>query len=217
MRPFDSSLQEIKKLVLDMGRMVEIAINQAVKSLQNEDEALAQKVVDNDVKVNEIEDLIDDKVVKLIATQQPVARDLRTLIAAMKLSNDLERMADLAEDIAEVTLEMKKLNLHLTTDLTDILKMAEITQQMVNDGINSYVDGNMELARSLAVTDDKVDELHNNVVRDMIKYASQEPEYREVAMRVSLVARFLERIADHTVNLGESVIFIESGKKVDLN
>lgn len=215
-RPFDTSLQEIHTLLLQMARMVEVAIHHAVKSFVHQDAGLAQKVIEDDPKVNELEGQIDDKVVKLIATQQPVARDLRTLIAAMKLSNDLERMADLAQDIAEVALELQGKNLQALEPLDDIIKMAEITQQMVHNGINSYIDSNTQLANSLATVDDEVDRLNEKVVREMIAHMHQYPEHMEVALRICLVARYLQRIADHTVNLGESVIFIETGKQRDL-
>lgn len=215
-RPFDTSLQEIKRLLLQMARMVEIAIHQGVQSLQTGNVDLAKKVIQDDLQINEMEDLIDDKVMILIATQQPVARDLRLLIAAIRLANDLERMADLAEDIAEITLELHQDNLTIQPKIPEIDKMAERTQKMVHDGINSYVDGNIELAKSLAVADDGVDELYEKVFREMMQ-RMKDDDQQEVALKICFVARFLERIADHTVNLGESVVFIETGKQRDLN
>ncbi|WP_044640867.1 phosphate signaling complex protein PhoU [Risungbinella massiliensis] len=215
-RPFDTSLQEIKRLLLQMARMVEISIHQGVQSLQTGNVDLAKKVIQEDIQINEMEDLIDDKVMILIATQQPVARDLRLLIAAIRLANDLERMADLAEDIAEITLELHENNLVIQPQIPEIDKMAEQTQAMVHDGINSYVDGNIMLAKSLAVADDKVDDLYEKVFREMMQRMKDDNQ-KEVALKICFVARFLERIADHTVNLGESVVFIETGKQRDLN
>jgi phosphate transport system protein len=216
-RHFDQSLNEVKNLLLDMGRNVEIAIAQAVKSLEQLDETIAQKVIDEDKVINQQEQTIDDVVTKLIATQQPVAIDLRKLIAAMKIASDLERMADYAVNIAKVTIEFKQNNLSLFKKLEDIPKMAQLTQKMVNDGINSYIDGNIELAKSLAKIDDQVDELYDKLFAELVNYVRNNPEHMQAAMKLSFVARYLERIADHTTNISESIIFIETGKREDLN
>ncbi|WP_028777529.1 phosphate signaling complex protein PhoU [Shimazuella kribbensis] len=217
MRPFDQLLNDVKKLLLEMGERVEVAINQAVTSLATQNAPLAEIVIKDDQKIDEMEVQIDDMVTKLIATQQPVANDLRNLIAAIKIASDLERMADLAVNIAKVTVELKKNNQELFKELENIQQMAEITQQMVHDGINSYINRNTELAKSLAKMDDQVDKIYETIIRKMGNYLPQANSNAEVALKLCFVARYLERIADHTTNIAESIVYIATGKQTDLN
>ncbi|TCS96729.1 phosphate signaling complex protein PhoU [Hazenella coriacea] len=216
-RQFDQSLKDVKQLLLQMGEQLEIAIDKAVKSIIQQNAILAQVVIEDDQKINDLEERIDDVVTKLIATQQPVAKDLRKLIAAMKIASDMERMADLALNIAKVTIQMKQSNQNLFKELEQIPEMAKITQKMVNDGINSYIDGNIELAKNLAKTDDQVDQLYNEIIKDMKDYLPRSNQYAEVALQLCFVARYLERIADHSTNIAESIVYIETGRRADLN
>lgn len=217
MRQFDTSLQEVKQLLLDMGEKLEVAIDKAVKSLERLDADMARDVLNNDSTIDSMEDQLDEKVSALIATQQPVAKDLRKLIAALKIGSDMERMADLACNIAQVTIHLVENNLKLFKDLEDIPKMARITQKMVHDGINSYIDGNIDLSKDLAETDDKVDQMYEAIVKELLEYMIHQQQFIEVALRLSFVARYLERIADHATNIAESIVYIETGKTVDLN
>jgi phosphate transport system protein len=217
MRPFDQSLDDVKKLLLEMGARVEVAIDKAVKSLATQNVPIAKAVMEDDQKIDDLEMQIDDMATKLIATQQPVAIDLRKLIAAMKIASDMERMADLAGNIAKVTIELKENNQQLFKELEDIPRMAKITQQMVHDGINSYIDENIELAKSLAKMDDEVDKIYIHIIREMIDYLPRSKNDTEVALKLCFVARYLERIADHTTNIAESIVYIVTGRQADLN
>lgn len=218
-KKFDDALREVKDLLLGLGRLVEISLSNAVRSLENQDLELAEKVVKDDKAINRLNSQIDDVVTKLIATQQPVAKDLRILIAAMKISSDLERMGDLAVNIAQATVQLKTIEkLSMDRDaLQGIVKMASITQIMVNNGINSYIDGNIELARTLAQQDDQVDELYELVIKNLISTVPNHPEQIEMVLKLSFVARYIERIADHTTNIAESILYIETGEQFDLN
>jgi phosphate transport system protein len=216
-RQFDQSLQDVKNLLLQMGEHVEIAIDKAVKSLARMDVRMAREVLEHDPAIDEMEGKIDDAVAKLIATKQPVATDLRRLIAAMKIASDMERMADLAANIAQVTVQLVENKLSLFKELEDIPKMAAITQQMVHDGINSYIDGNVALARKLAETDDEVDRMYHAIVNELLGLIKENKADIEVALRLSFVARYLERIADHATNIAENIVYIETGKRADLN
>ncbi|MCS1351597.1 phosphate signaling complex protein PhoU [Mechercharimyces sp. CAU 1602] len=216
-RQFDQSLQELKQALLDMGEKLEIAIDKAVRSLVHLDVNLAQEVLAKDEVIDRMEDQIDDMVALLIATRQPVATDLRRVIAAMKIASDMERMADLAGNIAEVTVKMVRNDQKLFKELVDIPRMAKITQKMVHDGINSFIDGNVELARELAKTDDEVDHIYEKVVKELLQYMIEQEQYTEVALQLCFVGRYLERIADHATNIAESIVYIETGKRVDLN
>lgn len=217
MRQFDQSLKEVKNLLLEMGSKLEVAIDKAVKSLASNNVSIAQQVIQDDVEIDKLEIKIDDVVAKLIATQQPVAKDLRKLIGGLKIASDMERMADLAVNIAKVTLELEEHNQQSFKLLDDISKMAQLTQKMVHDGINSYIDGNIELAKMVAHNDDQVDKLYEKIVRDLIQYYPTESESFEVSFRVGMVARYLERIADHATNIAESIVYIETGRQADLN
>lgn len=188
MRQFDTSLQEVKQLLLDMGEKLEVAIDKAVKSLERLDADMARDVLNNDSTIDSMEDQLDEKVSALIATQQPVAKDLRKLIAALKIGSDMERMADLACNIAQVTIHLVENNLKLFKDLEDIPKMARITQKMVHDGINSYIDGNIDLSKDLAETDDKVDQMYEAIVKELLEYMIHQQQFIEVALRLSFVA-----------------------------
>lgn len=218
-RKFDDALREVKDLLLGLGRLVEVSLARAVRSLENQDLELAEKVVKDDKAINRLNSQIDDVVTKLIATQQPVAKDLRILIAAMKISSDLERMGDLAVNIAQVTIQLETIEKHSIDQdaLQGIVKMASITQLMVNDGINSYIDGNIELATTLAQQDDQVDELYHFVIKNLISNVSNHPDQIEMVLKLSFVARYIERIADHTTNIAESIVYIETGEQSDLN
>src|SRR5690606_1828454 len=213
----DQSLRDLKNLLLQMGEKVEVGIDKAVKSLVNRDGKAAREVLDSDSEMDELENRIDDMVAKLIVTKQPVAKDLRRLIAAMKIAADMERMADYACNIARVTLRLVESGQPLFKKLEDIPRMARITQQMVHDGINSYIDGNVELAKQLARRDDEVDRLYHAVVKELLELMIRKQQFTESALYLSFVARHLERIADHATNVAESIVYIETGKRTDLN
>ncbi|MBA4601614.1 phosphate signaling complex protein PhoU [Thermoactinomyces mirandus] len=216
-RQFDQSLGELKKKLLKMGEQVEISINKSIKSFVKRDVQLAREIIELDCQIDELKVEIDDTVTKLIATRQPVATDLRKLIAAMNIASDLERMADLAVDIAEEVVALEESNQPRINNLSLILQMAQMTQQMVNDGLNSYIDGNIDLARMLARRDDQVDQMYEKVVREMSDYMPLKNQYADAARKVCFVARFLERIADHVTNIAENIVYIQTGKRIDLN
>lgn len=214
---FHAELEELKRSLLIMGERVEIAIHAAIQSLKMMDRKRAEKVIANDEVIGRMEEEIDDLVIKLIATQQPVAKDLRRIVTAMTIASDMERMADLAQNIAEVTVKFVDKQLRLFKPLEDIPQMASIAQEMVHDGINSFIDGNVTLAQQLAQKDDRVDELYDRIVHDLIQHMLQQQELIAAATQLAFVARHLERIADHATNIAESVIYIETGKRVELN
>ncbi|OYD08391.1 phosphate signaling complex protein PhoU [Paludifilum halophilum] len=216
-RSFDQDLREVKTFLLDMGEKLEIAIDKAVRSLSRLDDGMAREVLQKDPEIDEMEGRIDDKVAALIATQQPVAKDLRKLIAAMKISSDMERMADLAANIAETTIQLVESDQKLFKELVDIPRMAGIAQRMVHDGINSFIDGNVKLSEQMAETDDEVDQMYESVVKELMERMINEQQFTEVSLRLCFVARYLERIADHATNIAESIVYIETGKRVDLN
>lgn len=212
---FDDELAELRDRLVAMGREVEQAIDDAIRSLKTQNGQLARRVVDGDVRINAMEVEIDETASRLIATQQPVAKDLRRILAAFKMAGDLERMADLAVDIAKVTIRIG--NQPLIKPLIDIPRMAEIVRRMTAESIAAYIDENVDQAYKMAQLDDEVDQLHGQVMREMFAYMVENPQSINQAMLLCFVSRYLERMADHATNLGESVVYLVRGERPDLN
>lgn len=212
---FDASLNELRKQLIDMGGKVESVILQAVESLKNGDIELARQVVENDIGINAQEERIDEIGTRLIATQQPVAKDLRRILIAFKMASDLERMADLAVDIAKVTLRIG--GEPLIKPLVDIPRMAEIVQRMTNESIEAYVNEDVDQAYKMAKMDDDVDQLHSQILRELFVFMVDNPKTVNQSLLLCFVSRYLERMADHATNIGESVVYLVRGTRPDLN
>ncbi|MDT3425196.1 phosphate transport system protein [Paenibacillus forsythiae] len=211
----DKNLDELRNLLRQMAEHVINALEGAVLSLQKQDTSRAQEIVQADVHLNELEEKIMDIGSRLIVTQQPVAKDLRRIIVAFRISSDLERMGDLALDVAKVTLRIQGQD--LIKPLVDIPRMAEIVQLMTSEAITAYLDENTDLAHKMAMDDDQVDHLYSSMINDLYTYMVEKPESVAQAMLLTLVGRYIERIADHATNIGESVVYLVTGKRPDLN
>ncbi|AIQ28735.1 phosphate signaling complex protein PhoU [Paenibacillus sp. FSL R7-0297] len=214
-KEFDKDLEELRNLLEQMGEHVTDALEGAVLALQNLDTVRAQEIVKNDLRLNAMEDRIMEIGSRLIITQQPVAKDLRRIIVAFKISSDLERMGDLALDVAKVTMRIQ--GQQLIKPLVDIPRMAEIVTVMISEAIQSYLDENTDLAYKMAQDDDQVDGLYSAMINELYTYMVQKPESVNQAMLLTLVGRYIERIADHATNIGESVVYLVTGKRPDLN
>lgn len=202
------------KLLKEMGKEVERIIQGSLQALMSLDQPQADFWIGEDQKVNDYERQVDDECVRLIATQQPVAKDLRKIISAMKISTDLERMADLGIDIAKV---VRRIEGPLCKPLVDIPLMAEGAIEMMRHGLEAYEQEDMKLAQGLAVLDDAIDHRYNQVVRDLLGIMTRQPENLDQGLYLTFVARYLERIADHATNIGENVIYIGTAERKDLN
>lgn len=211
---FDAALQELRTKLLDMGTEVQVALRTAVDALVHANVQAAQQVVDGDRQINRREHEIEDLCIGLIARQQPVATDLRKLVAGLRISSDLERMADLAVDIAKqaIRLEGKAL-----PALSDIPQMASIVDKMIETALAAYVSTDLQVAEQLASQDDQVDHLYRSVVESLIARRDEDLENLAIHVALAFVGRYLERIGDHATNIGESVIYISSGERSDLN
>ncbi len=214
-RTFHSDLKELQQEILRMGSMVEEAIDLAVTALKKQDVDMARQVREGDEAIDGLELAVEDRCVKLIATQQPMAKDLRKISVAFKIITDLERMADYASDIAKATMQIGREP--LIKPLIDIPRMAKLAQKMVKDSLDSYVNEDVELAMTLAEADDEVDSLHSQVLRELLTYMMEDPRTIRQATHLNFVSRYLERIADHATNIGERVIYMVTGKRKDLN
>jgi len=212
---FDQALSELQQDIIRMGFSVEEAIAHAVESLTRQDEIMAQGVIDGDVLIDNQHQLIEDKCLKLIATQQPMAKDLRRIATGLMIITDLERMADLAYDIAKIARRIACQP--LIKPLIDIPRMAQIAQKMVKESLDAFVREDVQLAVSMAKEDDLVDSLHNQVFRELLLYMMENPKTINQATALLFASRHLERIADHATNIGERIVYLATGERKDLN
>jgi phosphate transport system protein len=211
-RPFDEELANLKKTLLEMAALVEEAVADSVKSLKERREELARGVFDTEKAINLYDVNVDEICMRLLALRQPVAADLRFITAAMRICSDLERMGDLAVNIAERSLELMKEP--LLKPLLDIPEMARLAQSMVKDALDAFVRGDENLARRVCERDDQVDALNDQVFRVLLTYTLSDPQNIPRAVNLILIARSLERIADHATNIGEDVIYMRLGKVI---
>jgi len=200
----------LKERVLRIGSLVEAAIHDSVKSLVERNSDLAQKVIERDHKINAIDVEIDEECIRLIALRQPKARDLRFITTAMKITTDLERIGDLAENIAERAIELN--DEPQLKPYIDIPRMAEITEEMVRDSLDAFVRGCSKIPYEVIKKDDEVDNLNAQVFNELLFFMIQDPHTVSRATRISYVSKYLERIADHATNIAEMVIYMCEGK-----
>lgn len=212
---FDHDLDKLKDALVNMGKTVEQAIMDSVKSLKESDIGLARQIVENDDKINKMEEEIDEIGSTLIATQQPVAKDLRKILISFRVASDLERMGDLAVDIAKVTIRMN--NEDLLKPLVDIPRMAEIVQLMMNESLSALIHESPDLAYKMAKIDDEVDHLYSQILRELFVFMVENPKTINQCMPLCFVAHHLERMADHATNIGEDTVFLVKGDRPDLN
>jgi phosphate transport system protein len=193
-----------------MGSLVEDAIKYSIQSLVERDNALAERVIEHDRMVNTLDVEIDEESIRLIALRQPKAGDLRFITMAMKITTDLERMGDMAVNIAERALELNQEP--VLKPYIDIPKMREIAQGMTRDALNAFVRKDKNLAMDVIMRDDEVDDLKHDVLQELAFFMAQDPSTVFRAMKISFVAQYLERIADHATNIAEMVIYLVEGK-----
>lgn len=212
-RHFDEELKDLKNDILKIGAYAEEAIYNSVEALKNRDKVLAKSVIDNDVRVDELELVIDEKCIDLIARHQPMAKDLRFITTGMKLNGELERIADIAVDIAQRVVELlDKPSLKL---LVDIPRLTAIAQNMVRLAIDAFVKGDIELAKKVLLSDPEADKLRNLLQKELIEdYMAKDLSTAPRAVQLLLVTRFLERICDHATNIAEDVIYMVQAEVV---
>ena len=211
-RHFETEMQALKNRLLSMGAMVEERAHGAVVALMERNAAGAEAIIAGDQDVNELQIEVDDRCLKLLALQQPMASDLRLITAAMKINADLERIGDQAVNIAENSLKL--MNAAPLRPLIDLPRMAEIAEAMTRDSLDAFVRKDALLARSVLARDDEVDQLKDHIFRVLLTYMMADPGTIERALSLILVSRNLERIADHATNIAEDVIFMVSALDV---
>jgi len=214
-KSFADELQEMKQDILKMGSVVEEMLVGSVRSLQLRDEMLADETIAKDDLVDGYNIVIEQRCLRLLALQQPMARDLRTIASGLYIIKDVERMGDYALDIAKAA---KKLSgIDPVKDLVKIPKMALIVQGMLHNSLQAFVDQNMEVISEVARQDDEVDLLYREVRDELTALIQERPAEAQPAVELILVARYLERIADHITNVGERIAYMETGEIKELH
>ena len=212
-RHFDKELKDLNQDILKIGILAEEAIHKSVEALKNRDKQMAKSVIEDDVKIDTLELVIDEKCIDLIARHQPLAKDLRFITVGMKLNSELERIADIAVDISQRVLQIA--DMPLLKPLVDIPKLTTIAQGMVRMAVDSFVKADVELAKKVILSDGEADKLRNDLMRELVDdYMVKDPSTAPRAVQLLLIARFLERICDHATNIAEDVIYMVQAEVV---
>lgn len=210
LRHFDEELAELKATLVRMASLAEDQIDQALSALTNRDSDQARQVISRDHKVNALDVEIDEECLRLLALHQPAARDLRLVTTAMKISTELERISDLAENVCERTIELNEEP--QLKPYIDIPRMGNIARAMVKESIDAFVKDDSVLARKVLGNDDLVDDLMEQIFRELLSFMIEDPRTISRATRLSFVAKYLERMADHATNIAELVVYLVEGK-----
>ena len=209
-RHFDEELDELKHKLLRMAGLAEDQIDKALAALVTRDSTLARKVIERDHQVNALDVEIDEDSIRLLALHQPAARDLRLVTTAMKIATELERISDLAENVCERALELgeePQLKPYI-----DIPRMGNLARTMVAESIDAFVKDDAILARKVLGDDDFVDDLMEQLFRELLSFMIEDPHTISRAIRLSFIAKYLERMADHATNIAELVVYLVEGK-----
>ncbi len=209
---FQEELEQLKARLLEMGGLAEDRLRLAVRGLVDRDPAIVDRVLGNDADINTLHMEVDDRCFKLLALHQPMAVDLRAIVSAVKINTDLERVGDLAVNIAEAV--SRYLQHPPVKELIDIPRMAVIAQDMLRDALDAYVRRDIPLAQAVLDRDDELDALKTMVFRELLTHMLRDPATIEPSLDLILISRHLERIGDHATNIAEDVIFMVSAKDV---
>ena len=211
-RHFERGLEELKERLLWMGSLAERAVHRSIQAVLEGDPKQAQSVLEEEPAINELQIEIDDRVVQLLALHQLMAADLRFVLAVSRINNDLERIGDQAVNIAQAA--QRILRHPRVKPYVDLPRMSELAEQMVRDSLNAVVRRDVELAKSVLTRDDQVDQLRDQIFRELLTYMMGDSAGVFPAFELILVAKNLERIGDHATNIAEDVIYIVAGQDV---
>jgi phosphate transport system protein len=206
---YDEELSELKQRLLEMGGLVEKMIADAMRALIERNGELAKSVIAMDHEVNRIELDVDAKAINLLALRQPAARDLRFITMAMKINTDMERIGDTAVNLCERTLEL--LEEPQLKPYVDLPRMATLAQEMLKKALDAFVEGNVKKAREVMEADNQIDDLYTQIFRELLTHMMADPKAISRGLRLTFVAKYLERIADHATNIAEMVSFLIEG------
>lgn len=211
-KQFEEELKQIKEKVIRLGGIVESQIADAIKAMSERDSQLAEKTIERDQVINGLEVEIDELCLKVLATRQPAASDLRLITTAMKIITDLERVGDEAVNISERAVELNREP--ALKAFIDLPRMVEASQKMLKDSLDAFVNGDVKLASKVLADDDFVDDLNKQMFRELLTFMNEDPQTISRAMKVLFISKYLERIGDHATNIAELVIFMVKGKVI---
>ncbi|WP_404332732.1 phosphate signaling complex protein PhoU [Mesobacillus maritimus] len=212
---FQGELNQLKQMILELGDKALEAVERSIDALKNQDVDKALKIIEDDGQINLMEEEINDKAILLIAQQAPVAIDLRRVIVAIKISSDLERVGDLAVNIAKSVIRIG--SNQLIKPIEEIPRMAEMANKMVADSLKAYDDEDVSFAKKVAQLDDQVDETYGRLIQELLELMTQKPEYTAQITQLSFICRHVERVADHSTNISEHLLYLVKGRRYDLN
>jgi phosphate transport system protein len=212
LRHFDKDIEGIKEMLLRMGAMVEDAMQQSIRALLELDPAIAEQVIANDDRIDQMEVQIDQHVIELIAKMQPAAGDLRFVATVMKITPELERIADLAQDVCERVIELAREP--LIKPLVYLPRLAEDAQTMVREALDAFVRGDSKLAMEVIERDDVVDRLTEDSFRALLTYMMENPRNISPAIRLTFIGKYFERMADGATNICEMVVYLVEGRMI---
>lgn len=212
---FDSKLTQLKEKLIEMEGLAENQVRNSLSALINQDIEKAKLVIDGDNEIDDLEHEIHDQALLLIARESPVAKDLRTLNVALKVSSEVERMADMAVNIAKAAVHIG--NEKHFKEIIDIPKMMDKALEMVSMSVKAYLDEDVKLAEKCAEKDDEVDKMFGRLVHELINMIPENPNATNQIIQLAFVCRFIERVADHSTNIAENVIYLVTGNRVNLN
>lgn len=212
---FEEELRELQNRLIELGNFSAAALTSSLEALENQDIELALKIIEDDSKANILEEEINDFAILLIAKQSPVAVDLRRIIVAIKIANDIERIADFGVNIAKSAIRIGKEP--LVKPIEHIKQMHKLTLEMLSLSIESFGEEDLSKAKKIAEMDDQVDDLYGETIRELLKLNQENPSYTAQITQLSFICRYLERAADHTTNIAENVFYLVKGKRYDLN
>lgn len=208
-RHFEQELEQLKGKLLEMSALVEAAVQRSVAAVAQKDRSAAEQVFRDEARINELEMEIDEFAINLLATQQVVAADLRLVVAALKINTDLERMGDLSVHIAQRAVSL--LSEPMIKPMVDIRHMSSLVESMVRKSLDAFVANDADMARSVLASDDAVDSLRTASYHELVSFMEKDPQNIPQALDLIGITRSLERIADHSTNIAEDVMFLVKG------
>jgi phosphate transport system protein len=211
-RHFEKELHALKENLLNMGALVEQAIANSIKSLVERDSELAEKTIQYDSEIDELEIKLEEMAIRLLALRQPMAKDLRFIVKGTKIVTDLERMGDLAVNICERALELNKEP--TLKPYIDLPRMAEKAQLMLKEALDAFVREDTEIALKVCQDDQLIDDLNNQIFRELLTFMLEDPRTISRAIRISFISKYIERIGDHATNIAEDVIYMVKAKDI---
>lgn len=212
---FEDQLYDLKERVFTMSSMAKSSLTNALNALEQQDPQQAQDVINQDEEINSLEDRINDEAIWLIAKEQPVAKDLRRLVMTLKATNDIERIGDLAVNIAKSVIRIG--DHPLPKEKEHILATSSVVQQMIDLVVDAYMTENIETAYEISRIDDQVDRQYGDSIEQLLTHMTKHPDEISQITQLAFISRYLERAADHVTNIAEGIIYLVKGKHVDLN